>query len=150
MSSWIPQGLYDEIIKNVPIVCVDILIWYQDHYLLVKRNREPAKGQYWFPGGRIHKGELAYSAALRIAMEEVGLDCSVRKSLGFYETIFDKSTVENHGIHSVNLCYLLHSSTNKVKLDSTSDEYQWVPTTRSPLNLDPRLKNFIDEVFGEY
>lgn len=149
MSNFIHQDLYDKFLINMPIICTDLLIFYKDNYLLIRRKDEPARGQLWFPGSRIRKGELGEQAAIRIAKEEVGLNCTVRKSLGFYETIFDTGP-NNIPVHSVNLCYLLHASDNKVRLDSTSSEYIWVPTTRCPTELDQRLKNFVEEVFGEY
>ncbi len=150
MTNKIPQPLYDEIIKNLPIVCVDVLIWHLDSYLLVRRKNEPALGQLWFPGGRVQLNEYGENTALRVAKEEVGLDCKVRKSLGVYETIFNQGPIEGFGIHTVNLCYLLHATSNKVKLDDQSSEFLWIPTSRCPAELDNRLKNFIEEVFGQY
>ena len=54
----IPAEQYKEIIKVLPILCVDIVIKNnRGEYLLVKRAHEPLKGRWWVVGGRVHKGE---------------------------------------------------------------------------------------------
>ncbi len=42
--------------------------------LLVKRGREPSRGYYAFPGGRVEAGESAEQAARRELLEETGLN----------------------------------------------------------------------------
>ena len=41
----IPQNKYDFILKNMPIVCVDVCITYGNTVLLAKRNNPPCKDQ---------------------------------------------------------------------------------------------------------
>ena len=60
---FIKEDLYKDIIKSVPILCVDILINLDDKYLLIKRNDNPLKGEWWVPGGRVLLGEDCISAA---------------------------------------------------------------------------------------
>lgn len=147
MHKYIEQDLYDKILENMPIVCVDLLIFCQGQYLLVRRKNEPMKNQLWFPGGRLFKNEKSEHAALRIAKSEVGLDCSIRKFLGVYETEFD-SGPNNIPVHSVNLTYLLRASSNKIKLDEHHSEYYWISNSTNPIELDYRLREFVDAVFG--
>lgn len=71
--SYIGQELYNKILENVPIACVDIAIIVDGSVLLVKRKDAPAKGEWWVPGGRILKGETMKDAAKRKAQEEVGI-----------------------------------------------------------------------------
>ncbi len=135
-------------LRNMPIVCCDILIYNSGNYLLIRRKQEPCKDQLYFPGGRIKKGESPEEACVRIAKEEVGLDCVVRKFLGVYNTIFSTGP-NNIPVHTVNLTYFLHSHSDKVLLDNTSSEYLWVNQSRSPNELDDKLKEFIEQVFLE-
>ncbi|MCJ7762548.1 hypothetical protein MUP38_03720 [Candidatus Bathyarchaeota archaeon] len=52
-SDYIPSALYDQIIKCMPIVSVEAVIVLDDSLLFLRRNNQPAKGEWWFPGGRI-------------------------------------------------------------------------------------------------
>ena len=62
----IENELYDKIREVLPTVCVDLLVTNeQKQYLLAKRIEKPAKGSWWFPGGRIHKGETWQECAKR-------------------------------------------------------------------------------------
>ena len=54
---YIPKLEYKAILANIPIVCVDLIIINDGKFLLLKRDNEPAKGEFWFPGGRILKLE---------------------------------------------------------------------------------------------
>jgi ADP-ribose pyrophosphatase YjhB (NUDIX family) len=43
-------------------------------FLFLLRANEPAKGQWWVPGGRIRNGETKLHAVHRLAREEIGLE----------------------------------------------------------------------------
>jgi colanic acid biosynthesis protein WcaH len=65
-SDYIPSILYDQITKCMPIASVEALIVMDKALLFLRRNNQPAKGEWWFPGGRIRKGEsLAASITSR-------------------------------------------------------------------------------------
>ena len=72
MKHWIPASTYRAFLERMPIACVDIAIVHRGAVLLVKREDAPAKGQWWVPGGRVHKGETMRETAGRKALEEVG------------------------------------------------------------------------------
>ncbi len=115
----ISQDLYNEIISLIPIVCVDVAIVYDNKVLLIKRRGEPAKGEWWLPGGRLYRGETLEDCASRKAKEETGLDCVVGPMIHYASTDFGT-------VHSVNFVYLLFTSDNNVKLDDTCEGYDWV------------------------
>jgi len=124
----IPEEKYKEILELMPIVCVDLVIVYCGKIFLAKRINEPAKGQWFLPGGRIMKNEKLNDAVMRKAKEETGLDVKIIKPLMFDETMFDESSMEGvvSGVHTVNLVYLVEAKNNKVKLDTQNSEYKWI------------------------
>jgi len=126
----IPDPLYLNIIRNIPIPCVDICVVHEGRILLVKRGDKPARGSWWLPGGRVHKGEKMAYTAKRKALEEVGLDCVVGPLVHTAETIFPDGPW-GISVHSINSCFLLYpklgeSTGLNVTLDSHHEDYRWV------------------------
>ncbi|KMQ51539.1 GDP-mannose mannosyl hydrolase [Chitinispirillum alkaliphilum] len=123
----IPQKLYNEIIGNVPIACVDIAIIANGSVLLVKRKDPPAKDMWWLPGGRVLKGEMMKETALRKAREEVGIECHAGPIIYTAETIFPDGPYDIP-IHSINSCFFLYpvSAEQIPSLDDHHEDYRWV------------------------
>lgn len=64
---------------QVPIVAVGVIIRSsdlagQDRIVLIRRDQEPARGLWTFPGGAVELGESVRAAAQREAREETGLE----------------------------------------------------------------------------
>lgn len=58
---------------DAPLAAVSVAIVQDGRVLLVRRGREPARGLYAFPGGRVEPGETLEDAARRELMEETAL-----------------------------------------------------------------------------
>lgn len=127
----IPQEKYDEILRLVPIVCVDVAIYYSSGILLIKRRDEPCAGQWWLPGGRLRRGERLEDCAIRKAKEETGLDCEFGWMEYYASTVFET-------VHSVNFVYSLYASNDKVILDDTCLDHKWI--YQIELNLHEYIK----------
>jgi thiamine-phosphate diphosphorylase len=56
--------------------------------LLVQRAKEPNRGRWSYPGGRIEPGETARQAAAREALEETGIRVRVLDLVDVYDAIF--------------------------------------------------------------
>lgn len=137
VMKYIHPSLYNRIIENVPITCIDVVIVHNGQALLVIRKDSPAKGEWWLPGGRLYKFEMLKAAAKRKAKEEVGLDCNVGPIIHTAETVFTDGP-NGVPIHSINVVYLLQSLTNTCRLDSHHENYKWV--THVPNELHPYVE----------
>ena len=58
---------------NRPYVGVGVIVFRDQEVLLVKRKKEPNKGQWSIPGGRQILGETTAEAAQRELLEETGV-----------------------------------------------------------------------------
>lgn len=119
MNDWIPEDTHKEHLSLYVISCIDVAIEYNGKILLIRRGQEPAKGQWWLPGGLHRKGETRENCALRKAIQETGLYCKLGPIIHHSETIFET-------VHSVNFVYKLYANSDNVKLDDTSVGYKWV------------------------
>lgn len=123
---FIPEIEYKSILSSIPILCVDLLIINNGKFLLLKRENEPAKGEYWFPGGRLLKFETIRDASLRKAREEVNLECDFKNIISVEETIFKKNSNMSCDIHTINIvCKLVTNNIKKIKLDNLHSDFLW-------------------------
>lgn len=122
----IPEDIYSTIVQLMPIPCVDILARdEQGRVLLIKRANEPAKDQWWFPGGRVHYLETRLQAVIRKLKEECGLDVSDPRELGTYDVILDMpgEAALRHGITT--LCQVQVTSRSNFTLDDHGADADW-------------------------
>jgi len=141
----IPHEQYAEIHRLMPIVCVDIVIHHAQKFLLVKRNCEPAKGLWWFPGGRLLKSESFSKASKRIVKSETNLSIANSQLLGFDETIFNMDPF-GHGekTHTINFVYcaqIEETELSKLSINNYHSGYGWVSLDQ--VYNDRKIHNYI-------
>lgn len=94
----IPTDEYGTIVKHVPIISVDLLVHHNGGLVLGKRKNEPAKGEWFVPGGSVLKGETRQQAVHRVAEEELSSDVLIDRELGVYDHFY--RTAEVDGVNS--------------------------------------------------
>ena len=134
---YIQKFIYDFIIKDTVISCVDVCILDNKKVLLVKRNEEPALGLWFPPGGRIQIGEEIFEAAIRKCKEEVNIDIIPQKIIHTDNTIFHKDGEIIR--HSLNVVVLAEPKTFDVKLDQYSEDFIWVD------KIDPNFHPYVQK-----
>jgi colanic acid biosynthesis protein WcaH len=115
-ADFIPDALFEEIRKCLPIVSVEALIVIDGALLFLRRNNEPVKGEWWFPGGRIRKGESLQEALRREINEETGLQISDHGLINVYSRVFPAR-------HDITIAYLCRCKQGKVVLNGEHSEF---------------------------
>jgi colanic acid biosynthesis protein WcaH len=123
--SLINKSLYQEIIKSIPILCIDLIIIHNKKYLLIKRSENPLKDEWWVPGGRVLSGETIEETAKRKLEEEVGIKITTGMQIyAIYEDFFDKSSMGSHLYHTLSIVFKIEiDNVDNIKLDSTSKNW---------------------------
>lgn len=81
-----------------PVLAVGAIVLEKGQMVLVKRDHEPALGQWSLPGGRVEWGETLEEAVAREVREECGIDVDLEGLAGIAERILpdDDGTVLWH------------------------------------------------------
>ncbi len=132
MNQQLPLDLYKQFHEQLPLPCVDIILKTPGNgFLLVLRQTEPAKGQWWLVGGRVYKNETLLRAARRKVQEEIGIELklqSLRQIRGSYETIFAEDPFgHGKGTHTINTCFiaeLTKQDLSVIQLDQHHSEFK--------------------------
>jgi 8-oxo-dGTP diphosphatase len=116
-----------------PQIAVGAVVLDEGSLLMVRRGREPARGLWTVPGGRVEHGEYLTDALTREVSEETGLAIEVGDLLGIFEVVGDP--------HYVILDYIAApvGRPEPVAGDDV-DEVRWVPLDEVPaLDCTPRF-----------
>ena len=141
---WIPDDEWETVVRNVPIVSVDLVVLTDDGVVLAKRTNEPAKGEWFVPGGRVRKGERLADAVHRVAEEELGIEVEIVESLGAYEHLYRESDVDGSGGKH----YLANGFVVRTKAGRLVTDYQHVSvqiTSTFSEDIHPYVKNYLKD-----
>ncbi|MFB6308594.1 MAG: NUDIX domain-containing protein [Haloarculaceae archaeon] len=136
-DEFIPEETFAACLDHMPQPCVDIVVEYDEGILLARRQKEPARGEWFWPGSRLYKGERLDDAPERIAREELGLDVDIEERLGLSEHFWETSAVP--GVdqrHTVVIVYRVRPSDPKqaIELDDQHDAYRIVESVDDSYN----------------
>jgi colanic acid biosynthesis protein WcaH len=145
MSGNLPLFLYKKIYAAVPLPCVDVVVEdARGNFLLVWRKNLPDRGTWWFPGGRLLRGERLAAAALRKLREETGLKGKVVGLMGVHEYFARPGAFPGTTAHNIALVLRVRVKGTRpaVRLDRQSGEYRW---WRGPArNFHPYVKTYLN------
>lgn len=139
----IEKNLYQQIQNVIPIPCVDLIVVNdRGEILLARRTNEPAQGEWWFPGGRVHYLETRLDAAVRKLREECGLEAIHLVELGTFDVFVERPDNGNKS-HAITTVFVASIGTNIfITLDAQNSEAEW----RLPMGwLELKLSHFIEQ-----
>lgn len=145
-DEFIPAETFGDCLAHLPQVCVEVVVAHDDGVVLARRTNEPAAGEWFWPGGRLYKGEQLDAAAERIAGEELGLAVTVERQLGVHAHFWDTASVAGaDSRHTVNVVFLVSPDSDlNITLDSQHSEWRVVRS------LDPSLHDYVCEYMSVY
>lgn len=112
-----------DIPQSRPQLAVSAGIFRDGKILLVRRARDPARGVYTFPGGRVEFGESLHEAVAREIREETGLSIAIAGLVGYREALPPRTG--GHG-HFVILPFAAHWVAGAVTLNDELDDARWL------------------------
>ncbi|MEF8974011.1 MAG: NUDIX domain-containing protein [Haloarcula sp.] len=140
----IPTETFATCLDNMPQPCVDLVVEYEGGILLTRRQNEPAKGEWFWPGSRLYKGERLDDAAVRIAREELGLRSVATERLGVSEHFWDTSSVDGvDARHTIPVVYrVVPDDGAEITLDAQHDAYRVV--TEAPADANRYVTEYFE------
>lgn len=133
----VPATFYGLIADSIPIPSVEAIITKGKSLLFLRRTNSPAKGQWWFPGGRIRKGETLEDALFREVKEETGLEVIESELVNVYSRTFDER-------HDITILYLCKCKGDKIVLNDEHSEYRYFKTL--PKSIHPYIVHVIQDL----
>ncbi|MCI2429164.1 NUDIX hydrolase [Candidatus Acetothermia bacterium] len=112
-----------------PIVGVSVLVFKDSKILLVRRGREPRKGQWSLPGGIVEMGETVRDAAQREIREECHIEIETEKVLD----VLDRISRDADGrvqYHYVLIALLARYRLGELRADSDIEAAEWADLSK--------------------
>lgn len=140
----VPDNVWRSVVEHVPIVSVDLVVRDGDEVVLGKRRNEPAKGEWFVPGGRVRKHEGLEEAVGRVAREELGVEVTVRRRLGVYEHRYDVAEFDDvGGKHYVPVGYVVTPDDGEFTPDGQHDRFERFAPPFAGVDLHPYVEQYL-------
>jgi mutator protein MutT len=123
------EGGMSRLYPAEPVVGVGGIVLDADRVLLVKRGREPLKGIWSIPGGKLELGETLRDGVRRELREEVGLEVQVLEMVEVFERI-TRDAEGRAAYHFVLIDFLCECPDGVARADDDVDEVAWVERSR--------------------
>ena len=125
-------------------MAVDAVVLHRGKLVLVRRGKEPFKGQYALPGGFLEFGERLEDGVEREVAEETGLLAEVERLLGVY----GNPGRDPRG-HTISVAYVLSSFGGRLKAATDAAavalvEFKAVP--RLAFDHDKIVEDFVNNL----
>jgi ADP-ribose pyrophosphatase YjhB (NUDIX family) len=110
-----------------PQLAASAVVFRDGRILLVQRAREPGRGRYSLPGGRVEWGETVEQAVHREVAEETAITIAIVGLAGIREVL-----PATGGGHFVVLSYAARWTGGEVVLNDEHESHAWVAPDEAP------------------
>jgi len=107
-----------------PLVGVGGVVIHRNRVLLIRRAREPLKGEWSIPGGLVELGEDLAAGVRRELKEETGLDVEPREVIAAFDRIFREGRRVKY--HYVIVDYVCRLKGGRLRPASDVLDARWV------------------------
>ncbi len=135
------EDKFKELVKNAPLVSIDLLVEQNGKYVVGLRNNRPANGYLFVPGGRIFKDELLPVAFERISAKELGIPKTLKEACfvavtehHYPDSMYDAET----STHYIVLSYRINlRAAEQIRPDSQPRSFSWL--TEDEIRVHPKV-----------
>lgn len=139
---WTESKEWEVIVENVPIVSVDLVVRYEGGILLGLRENEPAKGEWFVPGGTVFKNERRTEAVHRVAQMELGCDIEINKKLGTFEQFYETSELD--GVESKHYLATAFVVNPREEIERGDDQHSQLQVFTPPFgDMQPYVEQYL-------
>jgi ADP-ribose pyrophosphatase YjhB (NUDIX family) len=114
---WIRDECWKDVLKKMPIPCVDVIVHRDREFLMGWRSIPPYKNVWALVGGRILRGESLRAAAVRHCLKS-GLRISEVQFIGVYPVMF-------HSRHDITIGMAAVMRSGTLKPTQEMARYRW-------------------------
>lgn len=130
---------------GVPVAAVGAIVLAKGEILLVRRDREPSRGDWTLPGGKVEWGESLVEACAREVREETSVEIEVEGLAGIAERIIpddDGDVIYHFIIHD----FWATPRSREIKAADDVSEARWVAVDElAEMSLTSGLYEFLKD-----
>jgi ADP-ribose pyrophosphatase len=129
-----------------PVVAVGAVVIHQNRVLLVRRGKQPAKGDWAIPGGRVELGERMRAAVTREVLEETGVSIQPGELIYYFETIHPDPDGKIQ-FHYVIFDFMATYLAGEPNPQDDALDARWIaPTEIQAFGLNPRTHDLLKQI----
>jgi ADP-ribose pyrophosphatase YjhB (NUDIX family) len=132
--------------ENLPVVGVGAVVIHEGRVLLIRRGKDPLRGRWVVPGGRLEWGERLAEAAVRELAEETGVTGAPEEMLGTFDRIEGREGRITH--HYVIVDFLCRYVDGVARAGSDAEALAWAtPGELEAFDLPDKALEVVKDAF---
>ncbi|WP_169567168.1 NUDIX hydrolase [Sneathiella limimaris] len=108
-----------------PYCCLCAVVWRDDEFLLIKRGKEPSKGDWYLPGGAQSLGETAEIGVRREVLEETDITAEVGPLIDLIEVI-EEDDASKTRFHFSILVFVARYVNGTLQAGDDAEDAKWI------------------------